>query len=59
VSLESLDERAALLHRVDDKYAVSGSEFGVLVESLRESHEVLEIDGRRVFAYSTTYFDTP
>jgi VTC domain len=59
VSLEALDERAALLRRVDNKYALDTQQFGQLVESLRDGHEVLDIDGRRVFAYSTTYFETP
>lgn len=59
VSLEALDERAALLRRTDNKYAVSSSNFAELLERLRRDHQVLEIDGRRVFRYSTVYFDTP
>jgi hypothetical protein len=59
VSLDELDERAALLKRLDHKYAVSWSAFAELAERLRESHQVLEIDGRRTFSYSSTYFDTP
>lgn len=59
VSLEELDERAALLRRVDNKYAVAREQFERLLERLRDDHQVLEIDGRREFAYCTTYFDTP
>jgi VTC domain len=59
VSLQALDERAALLRRVDAKYAVPWEAFLELADRLRGSHQVLEIDGRRSFAYSTTYFDTP
>jgi hypothetical protein len=59
LSLEALDERAALLRRVDHKYAVPWSAFTELTNRLRGSHDVLEIDGRRTFAYSSTYFDTP
>jgi hypothetical protein len=59
VSLEALDERAALLRRMDHKYAVPWQAFAELTDRLRASHQVLEIDGRRKFAYSSTYFDTP
>jgi len=59
VSLSELDERAALLRRVDQKYAVAREQFVELAERLSEDHEVLEIGGRRAFAYRTTYFETP
>ena len=59
VSLEELDERAALLKRVDNKYAVEREHFEELLERLRDDHQVLEIDGRRMFGYRSTYFDTP
>lgn len=58
VSLKALDERAALLRRIDNKYAVTPEQFARLAERLRGDHQVLDIDGRRMFAYSTTYFDT-
>ena len=58
VSLRELDDRAALLKRVDNKYAVERATFLELADGLREDHEVLEIDGQRAFAYRTTYFDT-
>jgi hypothetical protein len=59
VSLEELDERAALLRRVDHKYAIERERFAGLLERLRDDHQVLEIDGRRAFGYCSTYFDTP
>src|SRR5436305_14522132 len=59
VSLDALDERAALLRRVDHKYALPESAFEQLVRRLRADHQVLEIEGRRVFRYSTAYFETP
>jgi VTC domain len=59
VSLSELDERAALLRRVDDKYAVDRASLLEIVRTLSEHHEALEIDGRREFTYCTTYFDTP
>jgi hypothetical protein len=59
ISLEELDERAALLRRVDNKYAVPWERFLALIDRLREDHAVLDIDGRRQFSYETTYFETP
>jgi VTC domain len=59
VSLAELDERAALLRRVDNKYAVRRGSLPELAPMLRDDHEVLEIDDRRQFAYRTTYFETP
>ena len=59
VSLKELDERAALLRRVDNKYAVERERFEELLERLRENHQVLEIEGKRMFGYRSTYFDTP
>jgi hypothetical protein len=55
----ALDELDALQDRVDVKYVISTATFAALAAQLRASHRVLEIDGRRSFAYRTTYFDTP
>jgi hypothetical protein len=59
VSLEELDERAALLRRVDQKYVLPLDEFEDLAGQLADDHDVLDIDGRRRFAYESIYFDTP
>lgn len=59
VSLSELDERAALLRRVDNKYTVTPDQFAGLTGRLGSDHQILDIDGQRAFAYSTTYFDTP
>lgn len=59
VSLEALDERAALRRRVDCKYVVSRDELAEVVEEVGERYEALEIDGRRSFDYESIYFDTP
>ncbi len=59
ISLEQLEERAALLRRVDTKYVLEEDVFAGLVERLAEDHALLAIDGRREFAYGTVYFDTP
>src|SRR4051812_22362609 len=59
VSLETLDERAALLRRVDSKYVISPDELLELLAGSAGDHDALEIDGRRRFSYRTVYFDTP
>jgi VTC domain len=59
VTLEELDDRASLLRRVDNKYSLTRDRFWELLERLRADHDALEIDGRRLFSYRTTYFDTP
>jgi hypothetical protein len=58
ISLETLDERAALMRRVDNKYVADREQLAQLVERLADDHDVLEIDGRRVFGYDTVYYDT-
>jgi len=57
ISLERLDDRAALLHRVDAKYLLARDELRELLARFAADHDVLEIDGRRRFAYRTIYFD--
>jgi hypothetical protein len=59
VGLERLDAGAALRDRVDVKYVVPLAAFAALADRLRTTHAALEIDGRRAFAYRSTYFDTP
>jgi hypothetical protein len=59
IGLERLDAGAALRDRVDVKYVVPLAAFAALAERLLATHAALEIDGRRAFAYRSTYFDTP
>jgi VTC domain len=59
IDLPTLDAGAALLTRVDRKYVVPVDTFVRLVHALDESWTALEIDGRRLFGYSSVYFDTP
>jgi hypothetical protein len=58
ISLDELDERAALLRRVDVKYVADRDLLVRVFARLGEDHDVLEIDGRREFGYDTVYFDT-
>lgn len=59
VGLETLDAAAALRRRFDTKYLLPRDAVAELLERLRPTHRVLEIDDLRAFEYRTTYFDTP
>lgn len=59
ISLDELNDRAALQRRTDNKYLLPLDDLRQLAEALGDEHDVLEIDGERVFEYESTYFDTP
>lgn len=59
VPLDALDAAVALRVRADRKYIIEHPTLGVLLRRLAQTHRVLEIAGRRVFAYDSVYFDTP
>jgi VTC domain len=57
-TLDEIDRRSALRHRVDTKYVVLRERLPELIAQV-DGYDVLEIDGRRVFGYENVYFDTP
>ena len=57
VDLDSLNARAAMLERLDNKYVVTAAKLRRAVPELTRIFDVLEIDGRRSFTYETCYFD--
>ena len=57
-SLSELEQRAALQTRRERKYIVSIDTLTDLVHVLQPDHGVLDIDGRRAFAYDSVYFDS-
>lgn len=59
VGLKETVERAALLDRIDTKFLVSEQELLNVLETWKETYQVLEIDGTRQFTYANTYLDTP
>lgn len=59
ISLDDIDERAALQRRVDSKYLLTLEQLAELLAELRRDHQVLEIGGRRCFGYESVYFDSP
>jgi len=59
ISLDALNEVAALQTRTDRKYILGPAELAALLGQLPNSIRVLEIGGQRSFGYESTYFDTP
>ena len=59
VDLPALEAAAALLTRVDRKYVVPLATLERLVHALGHEWSALELDGSRLFSYSSVYFDTP
>jgi VTC domain len=58
IDLPTLEAGAALLTRIDRKYVVPLTIFERLAASLEDDWRTLEIAGRRLFGYTSTYFDT-
>lgn len=59
VDLAEVLDTAALQDRVDRKYLLDVSTAERVLDAVSVDHRVLEVDGRRVQAYSTVYFDSP
>lgn len=58
ISLADINDVADLQRRVDRKYIVTAEQLADTVEHLAHRLAALDIDGRRAFAYESTYFDT-
>lgn len=58
ITLDELNARAAFLTRVDRKYVLGRAAASEFVGGLPTGTRALEIDGRRDFAYASTYYDT-
>lgn len=52
-------EQVQLLNRVDTKYVFHLGELENILFDLRDEYFVLEIEGKKIHAYETLYFDTP
>lgn len=52
-------KRAQLMNRVDTKFVVPQADLPKLLSDLQQAFSILDIDGRRLFHYESTYFDTP
>ena len=59
IDLPSVNGKAAMLERLDNKYVVDAAVLQAAVPQLARAFDILEIDGRRAFTYETCYFDDP
>ncbi len=59
VDIAGLNARAAMLERLDNKYIIDAETLARALPSFAAHFDVLEIDGRRAFAYENCYFDGP
>lgn len=59
IDLADVEEHAALLTRVDRKYALDPATAEAVVGRLAPRSAVMTIDGRHTFWYRSVYFDTP
>jgi VTC domain len=57
ISLKQLNENAEMMARIDNKYIVKGKALLPAIAALADYFDVLEIDGKRAFEYSSCYFD--
>jgi VTC domain len=59
INLATLNAKAEMLRRRDNKYVIERSVMQAALHDFKDSFDVLEIDGRRSFTYDTCYFDSP
>ena len=59
VTLAELEHRAGLLTRSDRKYLVTPDRLEEVLGRWSPALHILDVDGRRHFAYESVYFDTP
>jgi len=59
ITLDALVDQAGMMTRVDRKYLLDTAALDALTEEITGPVTVLDIAGRRTFAYRSTYFDTP
>ncbi len=57
-SLEDISS-VSLQNRVDDKYTITRATLNPLLERLKETHDIVEIDNLCSLPYKSLYFDTP
>jgi len=56
ISLEELS-RAPLMNRTDEKFAFHLKQLPAILETIKEHYDVLNIDGKVIFNYTSQYFD--
>jgi hypothetical protein len=58
ISLQALNEYA-LMSRTDTKFVLHEEQLLSLLDAVKDSYDILEIDNNRMASYSSLYFDTP
>ncbi len=59
ISLDDLNDAAALQQRVDRKYILDEDQLSAMIQALATRLAALEIANQRSFSYESVYFDTP
>lgn len=57
LGLDELNQKAAMLERLDNKYVVPATALAPALADLARHFDVLEIEGKRSFTYATRYYD--
>ena len=57
ISLVEMDS-VQLMHRIDTKFLIRDALLSGLLEKVLKYYRILEVNGKRISAYSTIYFDT-
>lgn len=57
ISLAQTNLRAGMLSRIDNKYIVNTRQFHDLLKLIQPDYNILEINGKREFGYSSCYYD--
>lgn len=58
ITLEEI-KGVELMNRIDTKFVISRSVFNNILPELAEGYNSLEVEGTKMSAYTTQYFDTP
>lgn len=58
ISLDEVREKAALMKRIDTKFALNTKKLKQILIDCRDHYRIVDIDGNRLLGYETTYFDT-
>jgi VTC domain len=57
ISLDELNTKAAMLERIDRKYIMSAADLRQALAAMADQFDILTIQDKRSFSYSTRYFD--
>lgn len=58
ISLEEMKD-VRLMNRIDTKYLVTSEQLLAILQGIHEHYYAQEVEGKRLSAYSTIYYDTP